>query len=99
MVKQRAGRARQICDAMSGEPAELLILLRCGILHYLGEKDRACNLVRQFKPQFEYYPPNLMKLYQYQLDYLRQPDEAAAKKWLATVTKALLPREVTHERP
>jgi hypothetical protein len=78
-------RARQICDAMSGEPAELVIVLRCGILHYLGEKDKACNLVRQFKPKFEYYPPNLMKLYQYQLDYLRQPDEAAAKKWLATV--------------
>jgi hypothetical protein len=57
---------------------------RCIVLHYLGEKDRACDMVRQFKPRFEHYPRYLMDFYRNQLDYLRNPDQAAAEKWLAT---------------
>jgi tetratricopeptide (TPR) repeat protein len=83
-------RARRICDALSGQPAELVMILRCTVLHYLGEKDTACDLIREFRPQLERYPPHMIRLYRNQLDYLRKPDEAAAEKWLATA--GLVPR-------
>ena len=82
-------RARTICDSISGEPTELAVIVRCMVLHYLGERNQARDLLQPFKPRFEHYPQYLMKLYQDQLDYLRNPDEAAAEKRLAT---AGLPR-------
>jgi serine/threonine protein kinase len=77
-------RARKICEAISGEPAELVTILHCSVLHYLGEKDAACDLIRRFRPRLERYPQSLMTLYRNQIEYLKNPDEAAAEKWLAT---------------
>jgi tetratricopeptide (TPR) repeat protein len=77
-------RARKICDAISGEPTELAMIDRCTVLQYLGEKEKACKLLQDFRPRFEHYPQYLMNFYRNHLDYLRNPDETAAEKWLAT---------------